>query len=372
MTPPESILLQRAPPARHLPGLPGVARLAAILAVMAHKAREGGLPLWRQGVEMAYLFARFRLGPGYYLMARFWRREIPFARKCQHWNGERYLRFVHRINDPRYFKVSQNKLVEKALLRGLGIPAVAAVGLFHQEKGQCMDGTPLTCLEDLRRLLPALASRRFFCKPAEGDSGEGVFSFRVAADGLLRDGLSGERLELPALALRLAECPQGYLIEQAIEQHPLLAALNPTSVNTLRMWVVHDCRGVGVVGAFLRVGRAGSLTDNTAGGGLACAVDVDTGLVREALDLTLERKAYVDHPDSGARLLGLQIPCWDECCRLACNALRVLPGARFAGMDIAVTSNGPLVVEYNVEANQRGATHFDVPHGVLFSGFRDG
>ncbi|MFT3759457.1 sugar-transfer associated ATP-grasp domain-containing protein [Thauera sp.] len=42
------------------------------------------------------------------------------------------------------------------------------------------------------------------------------------------------------------------MIEEIIEQHPVLAKLNPTSVNTLRIWVVVDSSGIHVAGAFLR------------------------------------------------------------------------------------------------------------------------
>lgn len=346
-------------------------KLTTQLRIAQAKAAGGGLPLWRQLAEMAYLFLRHGQGPGYYLMARFWRRELPFADKARHWNGRRYLRFVHRVNDPAYFKVSQHKFVEKALLLTAGLPTAPLLGVFHADKGQGVDGRPLRDEADLRALLAGQRGRRLFFKPAEGDSGKGVFALDVspATQPLQwREPLSDAAMAMPAL---LARCDggQAWVIEQAITQHPALSALNPTSVNTLRMWVVHDDRGVRVVGAFLRVGRAGSLVDNTAAGGLACAIDLDSGRIRLALDLTLNRNEYVRHPDSQAPLPGVAIPHWPACVELACAALRVLPGARFAGMDIAVTQDGPVVVEYNVEPSQQGATHFDTPHGVLFAHF---
>lgn len=348
-----------------------LARMGSTWRVMARKAELGGIPISRQFVEMTYLFLFHRLGPGYYLMARFWRRSVPFRVKTQHWNGRRFLRFVHRINDPAYFKISQNKLVEKCLLAGLNVPTVPLVGLFHFQQGHSVRGMPLTTLEELSEALKADGGRSFFFKPAEGDSGRGVFSldFDFTAGELFRDPITGHAVELADLAHRLQSSDAGYVVERAIVQHPVLAKMNPSSVNTLRMWVVRDRIGVRVVGAFLRVGRAGSLVDNTASGGLACAVDIESGVTTEALDLTLERNQHEFHPDSGAALLGVQIPYWRECLAVASTALRVLPGARFSGMDIAVGLDGPLVVEYNVEANQRGATHFDVPHAVLFAGF---
>jgi len=347
-------------------------RIGEILAVVTAKAKAGDLSVGRQLFEMAYLFVRHRIGPGYYLMARFWRRELPFAEKSGHWNGRRYLRFVHGVNDASYFKVSQNKLVEKCLLQGLKIPTIPMLGLFHPQKGQTTSGHELTTLDALRSALAQSGAGTFFFKPVEGDSGRGVFALRMdTANGVLClcDAITGHRLDDEDLRGRLATSPAGYLVEPKVVQHQVLARLNPSSVNTLRIWVVNDRSGIHVVGAFLRIGRAGSVVDNTAAGGLACAVDVHTGVVKWALDLTPSRNQHVTHPDSGATLPGLQIPYWKECVAIACNALRVLPGARFSGMDVAVSSDGPLVVEYNVEPNQRGAAHFDVPHVQLFSGF---
>ncbi len=348
-----------------------IRKLMSQLRTSRSKAASGGLSFSRQLIEMSYLFIRNRIGPGYYLMARFWRPELPMATKLQHWSGRRYLRFVHSINDPGYYKISQNKLVEKALLSTLGLPSAPLLGLFHVQRGQDTKGRPLCSASDLARNLERCEARGLFFKPAEGDSGRGVFGLRLTTEAgrkVLREVFSGEAVDLNALALRLGSAPKGYVIEEMIEQHPVLARLNPTSVNTLRIWVVEGSSGVDVAAAFLRVGRRGSQVDNTAAGGLACAVDLDSGVIREALDLTTARDEYRTHPDSATELVGVQIPYWPECKQLACNALRVLPGARFAGMDVAVTANGPTVVEYNVEPSYQGAAHVDKPHGIIFAG----
>lgn len=342
-----------------------------IVHIAATKSREGGLPLPQQLLEMLFLFLRYRVGPGYYMMARFWRPSVTFADKVGHWNGARYLRFVHQINRPSYFKVSQNKLVEKSLLRALGLPTSELLGLFHPRKGQTTDGRPLTSTDQLAALLRSAAPADLFIKPAEGDSGRGVFGISVqrgTADDLrIVEAGSEATLSVVQLFQRLRDEPEGWVIEHTIRQHADVARFNASSVNTLRMWVVDDGRQVRVVGAFLRIGRAGSIVDNTSQGGLSCAIDLDSGRIRLALDQTLSRNEYLRHPDSDAPLVGTPIPFWPECVTLAETALRVLPGARFVGMDVALSAQGPLVVEYNVEPNHRGAAQFDVPHAAIFA-----
>jgi len=343
--------------------------LSEVYQVAAYHAANGGLAVWRQFAEMGSLMLFHRIGPGYYFMARFWRRSVPFSVKWRHWNGKRYLRELHRINDPRYYKISQNKLVEKSLLQVLGLPTVPLLGHFDPYSGQCADGGPLRTEEDLRQLLAGANGRRVFFKPVEGDSGRGVFSIHVAyADGgiNLSPALGGEKCSIPQLARLLKQNKGGVVIELAIEQHPVLACLNPSSVNTLRVWVASDGNEPHVLGAFLRVGRAGSEVDNTSRGGLACPVDLESGRIREAIDLSPMRRTYETHPDTGATLPGTEIPDWPQCVALAKNALRVLPGAVFAGLDIAVSMEGPVVVEYNVEPDYRGAAHLDLPHETVF------
>ncbi|WP_415247136.1 sugar-transfer associated ATP-grasp domain-containing protein [Thauera sp.] len=82
----------------------------------------------------------------------------------------------------------------------------------------------------------------------------------------------------------------------------------------------------------------------------------------------MARNQYRTHPDSGEELVGVQFPHWPECKQLACDALRVLPGARFLGMDLTASVSGPMVVEYNVEPSYQGAAHVDKPHGAIFAG----
>ncbi len=348
------------------------ASIRDIVRIAAAKSRDGGLPLPRQLLEMAFLLLRHRVGPGYYLMARCWRASMPWSEKVGHWNGDRYLRFVQRINKPAYFKISQHKLVEKSLLQSLHLPTAALLGYFHPRKGQATDGAPLTTATELAALLAAMAPAEWFIKPAEGDSGRGVFAIATqrGPQGELRilDAGSAAPLSIDRLAQRLAAEAEGCVIERRIRQHADVAAFNPSSVNTLRIWVLDDGGQIRVVGAFLRVGRAGSIVDNTSQGGLSCAIDLDSGRIRLALDQTLARNEYLRHPDTDALLVGAQIPCWPQCVALAVNALRVLPGTCFVGMDVAVSTDGPVVVEYNVEPNHRGAAQFDLSHARIFAG----
>jgi hypothetical protein len=78
-------------------------RIQQTLRVCADKAAAGGLPLWRQALEMTLLWACRRTGPGYYLLGRWWRREVPLRAKWRHSHPREYDRYVFALN-PRWYQ----------------------------------------------------------------------------------------------------------------------------------------------------------------------------------------------------------------------------------------------------------------------------
>jgi hypothetical protein len=347
------------------------------LAVVWHtchaKARAGGLPVWRQCLEMTVLFACRRMGPGYYLLARFWRREVPFRDKWRHCHDREYARHVVALNPSRYQKVSQHKVAEKAVLSLFGLPTPRFIGFFHGRRGLDAQARPLRNAGDLERSLQAQVGRQVCFKTVEGYGGSDFIALLVGPGPgalRLRHPLTGEQHTVPSWCERLEQSADGWILEEFLEQHPVLAAMNASSVNTLRLWVLADNGEFRTRGAFLRVGRAGSQVDNTSRGGLACPIDLTSGRIVEALDLTPGRQRHAVHPDSRAPLVGVEIPHWRECLRVAGAALAVFPHMRFAGLDMAVTEQGPSVIELNVDPDRRGLAHLDLPHRDLFDGRR--
>lgn len=62
---------------------------------------------------------------------------------------------------------------------------------------------------------------------------------------------------------------RGFIIQEVITQHPVLASLNPTSVNTVRIMTYRWLSGeVVALSSLVRVGRSGEIVDNGHAGGL--------------------------------------------------------------------------------------------------------
>ncbi|MBR3268361.1 MAG: hypothetical protein IKI58_06515 [Oscillospiraceae bacterium] len=137
------------------------------------------------------------------------------------------------------------------------------------------------------------------------------------------------------------------LLEDLIIQHPEMSAMNPSSVNTLRVMSLRCADGKPrIMAAVLRMGRAGQSVDNFSGNGIAAAIDAKTGVICTR-GIDAEFKHYVVHPDTGKQIVGFQIPHWDQLKEMVQKAALVVPEVRFVGWDFAIRENDVMLVEGN-------------------------
>jgi len=140
-----------------------------------------------------------------------------------------------------------------------------------------------------------------------------------------------------------------YLIEEFIEQHETLDTWNSSCINTLRIITYLDKSHIlHFIGALLRIGVNGEV-DNFHSGGLAVLIDINSGRTK-GKGFRMDPSAnefYKKHPVTGVELSGLDIPYWKEIITLVTKASLVVPQIRTVGWDIAITPNGPELIEGN-------------------------
>ncbi len=137
------------------------------------------------------------------------------------------------------------------------------------------------------------------------------------------------------------------LIEQVLTQHPSVNALYDGSINTVRLVSMLDNEGAPhLLYAAMRLGSGGAVVDNFNSGGMVIPVDLETGkLVGVAVNKNSE--AFATHPDSGMKFDGYTLPNWKEAKALIEKAAVKVPGVRLVGWDLALTPDGPVLVEGN-------------------------
>jgi len=322
------------------------------------------LPVWQQLFEMAAIYFGRRIGPRYYLQARWGRQSIPFKDKWQHINSVEYRQLTRRLNPVGYQKASQHKLIEKSVLGLQRLSTPKFIAWVHPLRGRCANGNPVRSPEQLCELLKQHIDERVCSKPVEGFGGFGFASYQIVPAGntiaLLRK-VGGAAISVEDWWHTNAHDPDGFIIESYLEQHSEMSALNESSVNTIGIWVVREGSCWSALGGYRRFGGKESEVDNNSSGGIACQVDIETGKIREAFDPKRPAYTLLSHPDSQAPLVGFQIPFWREATNIAGEAVAAFPQMRLAGLDIAITPTGPSVIELNVMADHIGCAWMDLP-----------
>lgn len=138
------------------------------------------------------------------------------------------------------------------------------------------------------------------------------------------------------------------LVEEYVTQHHELMRLSPSGLNTVRIITQLDPENqVHILGARLRI-SVNSVVDNMAAGNIAAPINLETGVVDGPgvySDITKHEESV--HPVTGVEIEGFQIPFWKDAVELAKNAALVDTGNRSVGWDIAITENGPELIEGN-------------------------
>lgn len=153
--------------------------------------------------------------------------------------------------------------------------------------------------------------------------------------------------ELRALLKAQFISPTDYVYEEYLEQHPELARLNPGTVNTLRVYTfIERDLEVAIWGMFLRVGVHTGI-DSFHQGGVAIALNEEG----QTCTPLFSKNPFVQvdslHPLSRQPLIGFQVPHIEAVKNLVYESARMLPQVRVVGWDVAITSEGPCLIEGN-------------------------
>ena len=125
-----------------------------------------------------------------------------------------------------------------------------------------------------------------------------------------------------------------------------MSNLCSSSVNTLRIMTFANNNKSEILYAALRVGNGVNEVDNFHKGGMGIAVDTKTGrLKKDAVDKDLKR--FKKHPVTNVYFNNYELPYWKETKNLVLKAALVNQNIKVVGWDVAITKNGPVLVEGN-------------------------
>ena len=226
-----------------------------------------------------------------------------------------YYKLLRYLNNPKYDATMSDKIVFNRI--------------FSEFLGREWIDIRNTSLDDFKKFIKN--KKTIFAKPPTDFGGHGIKKIEV------KDIKNLEELKNELLSKKL------YLVEDAIIQHKELDKLNPYAVNSFRVVTlvkdgksyilanalrinVDDGIAIGCQDAYMRLDESGKV----------CSRVVD--------DIA---NVYEEHPMAKIKFSTVKVPFVKESFEMALKAALVVPEMRYVGWDIAITPNGPVIMEGN-------------------------
>ena len=264
--------------------------------------------------------------------------------------NQRNLHYIYPHNHRRDFPIADNKLLTKEVLSDAAVTVPDTLVSYSS-------------FFELRTLAADLAQHDdFVIKPARGSGGGGIIVI-TQKEGELWYSPGGKSYSLEQIKKHLTDIIFGIysfglndhaIIEQRIDQHPLMSKLSPLGLADVRIILHKDA-------PILCMSRIPTLESdgkaNLHQGALGIGINIQTGLTTHAL---LKDNFVTHHPDTNIELIGFAIPYWEQVMEMSRVAAKCVP-LKYLGIDISIGVSGPVLLEINVRpglqiqnANQTG------------------
>jgi hypothetical protein len=331
-------------------GFPGgramltVARFVYWFSLMSRPVKaRGNRSIWRQFLDLFLLFYRHGLDAQAYYMfelyrPEYWPKAGGYLTRYETKNGIMKL-LTWQLTDYEHRTVLADKLKFAAFCTAIGVPTPPLLGIARDGVLTLEDGAAGKLDQDL------------FIKPVKSKGSRGIDVFSSIGPGRYRDR-AGAEIDRAALMERVAERSktQALMVQRRLSNHPDIADLAEQSLLAIR---VITCKSdldqdAIVTYAFIRI--ITRLEPSwPVSYELGIAIDLATGKLGPA---TGDKEKWLlewwdVHPVTGAQVTGRMMPHWEEIKAIALKAHNAAQGRLLVGWDIAVTPDGPLLLEGN-------------------------
>ncbi|WP_294611791.1 sugar-transfer associated ATP-grasp domain-containing protein [uncultured Roseovarius sp.] len=263
---------------------------------------------------------------------------------------------THICNNRGWATVAEDKVLASTLLSAGGVPVPDALAVIDTSPRSYPGLVKISTPDQLRDMVVANIEGGLFGKIVDGMVSFGAF--RVESADATHLICSGHAPMTYDTFMTNFVGGNAYVLQRNLANHPEIARY-ASALATVRMVNMVTDNGVYCPLAVIKLPQGDNIADAFwRPGNLACEVDVATGKIlniaeRAAPEVTL----HEDHP-AAPGLNALTLPHWDKLVEINAEAARVFAPIRYQSTDIAITPDGPVIVELNYGGG------FDLPQYV--------
>ena len=265
------------------------------------------------------------------------------------------LRIQQALNPAMAVVLTEDKAIFSGYCRARNLPAPHLLLAVGRRLAWTAEGTILTGADQLISFLDRMPDSDIVIKPTHGAHGRGI-RFLSHRGGCWSDE-AGRIVTAREILQAVREDREfsDFVIQERVRPHPELARLSGTDyLQTARIiTVVSEGAGAEVAFGAMKLIGGSATTDNVdAGskGNMVGEISLSTGRlnwVRAPRPDGVGIMEATRHPVTGAVLPGFQLPFWPETLDLARRAAMAFLPLVTIGWDVAITPDGPLLIEGN-------------------------
>lgn len=229
-------------------------------------------------------------------------------------------------NEYSHVVLLRDKLIFEKYLNSNGIKTAKTIAIIID--GKIMD-VKFNKLDDINKIF----ENTVFIKNSNGECADGVFCIKD------KKQFESEKKKFEKGV---------FIIQEKLQQHDEMNRINPKSVNTIRIVTINNNNKITVLASGLRVGTKKSKNvDNWAAGGLYVEIEDDGKLTKYGFAKPKYGGKTDIHPDSNIKFKEFSIPEYKRVIELVTKAHKTLYGIHSIGWDVAITNEGPALIEGN-------------------------
>ena len=281
---------------------------------------------------------------------------VSESQTAKYYSRKKFIKVQKSVNPEPWAPVLSDKSIMYRYCRmaGLKIPQLYAV-FYKNSTGLTQAGTIMQTRDDWCRFIVDELPAEFVIKPTDGSLGRGIRIFRKKQLGFCDQ--YGQLFRPGQIYDIMRSDPEasGYVIQQKLDNHTDIVELTANdNLQTIRMITFVDAdRGASILQAHIKMITGNNALDNFAHGStgnIQADIDIPTGQIVSAIAPRRNQAGTVAieyHPESGNPFEGFNIPQWNQACELVLRGAKLFLPIRAIGWDIAITPNGPVIIEGN-------------------------
>lgn len=238
-----------------------------------------------------------------------------------------------------YDIITKDKFYSSSILEANGIPSIKNIGLLLNDLILFKDGSS-SSISYLKEL-----PESFILKNVSLEAGEGVFVCEKSDDKFV---VNNQKMAFEEIVRLL----KGgiWVLQNKIRSHEIIRKINNTALNTTRIVTILNDGKPEYLGGFQAFATDNATTDSWSSNSIYVGIDIENSCLKEYgfTNLSDKRDGLIsEHPNSNIKFADYNIPFLRESVLLCIRAHSIMYNNFVVGWDVAITDNGPLIVEAN-------------------------